>query len=391
MRYQYSAKNSQNQISTGFVNANSPAEATTQLESLQFQVDYLKEVSESEGNKSNYSKYKFRAKNKENKTVKGTIEATDMESGIRRLMKEYDLDIELFGDQNLSDQDLELNKGSIQELIADIKTRPINEKTSKSEDLDSQENSEFQVSKKIDYVENLISMVNYILNRFDSYLKNTSKSELQETLNIFEKTRYSENKEQMQNQAKSLIKEILNDELFKESFDFNDSPEINNLHTQATTLLLLSFKNPAQKAIQILSLLFTTKSNLTRQILIKKIQNSILKIFKQKLKSNKLDVKKDFTNLLSINTTIEKKLYDIVFIVTQAYLGFYFLAYLVGSKLEYNFNIFESQFIIYAILASLFIQAALKFDLLINKVHKLKSIYLMTVFLLLYIALIWNL
>ncbi len=391
MRYQYSAKNNQDQISTGFVNANSPAEATKQLESLQFQVDYLKEVSESEGNKSHYSKYKFRAKNKESKTVKGTIESQDMESGIRRLMQEYDLEIELFGDQQLSDQELELNKDNIQKLIANIKTRPINENTSKTEDLNSQENSEFKVSKKIDYVENLISMVNYILNRFDSYLKTTAKTELQETLNIFEKTRYSENKEQMQNQAKDLIKEILNDQLFKDNFDFQDSPEINNLHTQATSLLLLSFKNPAQKAIQVLNLLFTTKSNLTRQILIKKIQNSILEIFKKKLKSNKLDVKKDFTNVLSINSKIEKKLYDIVFIVTQAYLGFYFLAYLVGTKLEYNFNIFESQFIIYAILASLFVQAALKFDLLINRVHKLKSIYLITTFLVLYVALIWNL
>ena len=378
MQFQYSATNIDGKTSSGFVNAESFDKAKSQLESMGFSIDYLKETDESIKRDSKFAKYQFKGINKEGKTVKGTIEAENVEQGLQRLMQEFELQVELFGDESLDSEQLEATHESIQAKIEEIQSRPKPE----IKDKDTEKKQSFSVQKEVDYVENLISMINYILNRFDSYLREIKKTELQETLQIFEKTRYSENKDQIQNQAKDLIGEILNDELFKPDFDFENSPEINNLHTQATNLLFIK-ANPVEKVLKSINIILTTKSNLTRKL----IWLEIVKTFKTLIKP-KPQIKKGISKGFEIDIKLEQKIADIIFIITQAYLAFYFLSYLIGIKLGFNFNIFQTSFIIYAILAGLFIQAGLKFDLLINKKHSTNSIYLVLTFLSLYVILI---
>jgi hypothetical protein len=378
MQFQYSATNVDGKTSSGFVNAENFDKAKSQLESMGFSIDYLKETNTETKTSSKFAKYQFKGINKEGKTVKGTIEAENVEQGLIRLMDEFELKVELFGDNSLSPEELSQTSDSVAEKTQEIQSRPKPEKPSNGEE----KPSNFIVHKEIDYVENLISMINYILNRFDSYLRDIKKTELQETLQIFEKTRYSENKKQIQNQAKDLIYEILNDELFKPDFDFENSPEINNLHIQATSLLFLK-ANPIERILKSVNIILTTKSNLTRKL----IWLEIIKTFK-KLIRPKPQIKKNISKGFQIDTQLEKKIADVIFIITQAYLAFYFLSYLIGIKLGFNFNIYQTSFIIYAILAGLFIQAGLKFDLLINKKHSTNSIYLILIFLSLYVILI---
>jgi len=378
MQFQYSATNIDGKTSSGFVNAESFDKAKSQLESMGFSIDYLKETDESIKKDSQFAKYQFKGTNKEGKTVKGTIEAENVDQGLQRLMQEFELQVELFGDESLDAEQLEATHESIQAKIEEIQSRPKPE----IKDKETEKQKSFSVQKEVDYVENLISMINYILNRFDSYLREIKKTELQETLQIFEKTRYSENKDQIQNQAKDLIGEILNDELFKPDFDFENSPEINNLHTQATNLLFIK-ANPVEKVLKSINIILTTKSNLTRKL----IWLEIVKTFKTLIKP-KPQIKKGISKGFEIDIKLEQKIADIIFIITQAYLAFYFLSYLIGIKLGFNFNIFQTSFIIYAILAGLFIQAGLKFDLLINKKHSTNSIYLVLTFLSLYVILI---
>ena len=378
MQFQYSATNIDGKTSSGFVNAESFDKAKSQLESMGFSIDYLKETDESIKKDSQFAKYQFKGTNKEGKTVKGTIEAENVDQGLQRLMQEFELQVELFGDESLDSEQLEATHESIQAKILEIQSRPKPE----IKDKETEKQKSFSVQKEVDYVENLISMINYILNRFDSYLREIKKTELQETLQIFEKTRYSENKDQIQNQAKDLIGEILNDELFKPDFDFENSPEINNLHTQATNLLFIK-ANPVEKVLKSINIILTTKSNLTRKL----IWLEIVKTFKTLIKP-KPQIKKGISKGFEIDIKLEQKIADIIFIITQAYLAFYFLSYLIGIKLGFNFNIFQTSFIIYAILAGLFIQAGLKFDLLINKKHSTNSIYLVLTFLSLYVILI---
>jgi len=378
MQFQYSATNIDGKTSSGFVNAESFDKAKSQLESMGFSIDYLKETDESAKTDSKFAKYQFKGTNKEGKTVKGTIEAENVEMGLLRLMEEFELQVELFGDTSQTPEELEASKQSIQTKIEEIQKRP-KPKIDKNKDATQ---TKFKVQKEVDYVENLISMINYILNRFDSYLRDSKKTELSETLQIFEKTRYSENKDQIQSQAKDLIGEILNDELFKPDFDFENSPEINNLHTQATNLLFIK-ANPVEKIVKSLNIILTTKSNLTRKL----IWLELIKTLK-KLIQPKTTIKKNISKGFEIDIKLEQKIADIVFIITQAYLAFYFLSYFIGIKLGFNFNIYQTSFIIYAILAGLFVQAGLKFDLLINKKHSTNSVYLVMVFLSLYTILI---
>lgn len=375
MQFQYSATNVDGKSSSGFVNAETFEKAKSQLESMGFKIDYLKQATENSKSNSKFAKYRFKGLNKDAKTVKGTIEAETIEQGIERLINEFELNVVQFGNAQLTDQELEQTENKTLEIVTQIQSRP------KPEPKPIQKQS-FTVNKEIDYVENLISMINYILNRFDSYLKSTKKSELNETLNIFEKTRYSDNKEQLQNQAKDLINEILNDSLFVEEYDFENSPEINNLHTQATNLLFINDK-PIQKTLKSIGIILTTQSNLTRKIIWIELLSMFRKYFQKKPQINS-SIKKGF----EIDVKLEQKISDIVFIITQAYLAFYFLSYLIGIKLGFNFNIFKTSFLIYAILAGLFIQAGLKFDLLINKKHGTNSIYLVMTFIGIYITLI---
>jgi len=371
MQFQYSAKNIDGKASTGFVNAEDFEQAKSQLESMGFSIDYLKESDSTEVKSSNFAKYKFKGTNKDGKTVRGTIESENITSGIARLIDEYELVVELFGIETLSDQEFQETNAKVLEVTEQLKNRPEPKVPTETK------NKKFEVSKEVDYVENLMSLINYILNRFDQYLKPSSKTELQESLAIFEKTRYSDNKEKLQSQAKDLINHILNDDLFQDEYDLEDSPEINNLHNQATELLFIE-DTPATQILKSINIIFTTKSNLTRKLIwnqTQKLFKSILSKFFQNTKKSHVK-KSDF----QINVKVEKQISDIVFIVTQAYLAFYFLGYLIGNKLKFNFNIFETNFLIYIILLSLFTQAALKFDLLINKKHGTNSIIIFTMF-----------
>jgi len=165
--------------------------------------------------------------------------------------------------------------------------------------------------------------------------------------------------------------------LFLEDFDLEESPEINNLHNQATNLLFLD-DTPATQVIKSIGIILSTKSNLTRKLIWSQTQNIIKNLLKKFFNNTKKSTvsKKDF----EIDIKVEKQISDIVFIVSQAYLSFFFIAYLIGIKMGFNFNIFETNFLIYAILLGLFSQAALKFDLLINKKHGKNSLVIFGMF-----------
>jgi len=371
MQFQYSAQNAEGKKSSGFVNAENFDKAKAQLESMGFTIDYLKQSDEQNTQSSNFAKYKFKGYNKEGKTVRGTIEAENITSGIERLIDEYDLNVELFAVENATEQEFSQSIEKVEQVKQQLANKP------KVEPQTTDKSNSFQVSKEVDYVENLLSMINYILNRFDQYLKPSSKTDLQESLALFEKTRYSDNKEKLQLQAKQLINSILNDDLFLEDFDLEESPEINNLHNQATNLLFLD-DTPATQVIKSIGIILSTKSNLTRKLIWSQTQNIIKNLLKKFFNNTKKSTvsKKDF----EIDIKVEKQISDIVFIVTQAYLSFFFIAYLIGIKMGFNFNIFETNFLIYAILLGLFSQAALKFDLLINKKHGKNSLVIFGMF-----------
>jgi hypothetical protein len=183
-KYSYTVINRQNQQLNGTINAPDEATARHELNSLGFSILILNVLTDDQANivtpeQENVLKFEFIAFDKTGKKVVGSIQGLEIFQVFKRLILEYQFDVQALYLADLTDHEKEK---AIQKGIDELKDRLLEEKM--EEDLKQQQQAidqktfEEQQAKLKSQVEFVLKKVNEIIDTYRDELSPPTKAKL---------------------------------------------------------------------------------------------------------------------------------------------------------------------------------------------------------------------
>lgn len=419
MRFQYTAVNKQGKNLSGVINADSEEKARAKLKTLKLSIVAIEQVADNNPALENKFKYKFEARNKEDKKVIGTVEAINLLGAFQKLVYEYELTVVKLASITASEIEFETSQTQVQKLYSEDSQL----KTTKEQDKSDQEyykNKQREEFTKT--IEEISQVLRTILTDLGDDLTKESKDFIIKYSDHLDKIKYSENIESVIASAGKVLKYLQNQEIYINQ-ESNSELKLNlrmefmqkfgllkkigrNFSGQQSTvskaLGALGVEQDDSKMLQTLknlgkelSLVFTVKNKGARKAALLSFLKNMKLLFK---KSNKQISGPGKQKVKTPNkiSKLELELHKITFWLTAMYLTYFFIANFVSEKIFLG-NLspiwypFYTSFLIYFIIAIMFTHIAihLRIKLIEQKISYNKSVYFMFSFL--YLLILINL
>jgi len=406
-KFQYSAINQQNKNLGGIINADSQDQARQKLKSLKLTIIDIQQIDDKIEFGNEKSKYKFEARNKENKKVIGSIEADSILAAFKRLINEYELEVSKLSDLNATDAEFETSIPLVRGFYKQVKQLKYNLENDHSDE------EYFKEKKQEDFrktLEDITIILNTILNEYHDDLNPKSRDFLTKYTEHLTKIKFSKNYDSVIASASKVLKYFQDTTLYldnqknaEDKLDFKldlmqkigklkKIGKSNNIKNNfSKTLENIGLDMPVRKKssgilgkiIDELNIIFNSKSsNLTKRLAFKdalhNIKSEIVNIFSSLVKkapNNPKDLKHHKLSHFQ-NTQVEKDLQLLSFILLSFYLSFYFLSIFLSekiSKIHFGqiFYIYQENFLIYFIIGVIFLHSAISLRFYMNK-HKIQ-------------------
>jgi hypothetical protein len=219
-KYTYTVINRQNQQLNGTINAPDETTARHELNSLGFSILILNVIPEDQENvvttdQENVLKFEFIAFDKTGKKVVGSIQGLEVYQVYKRLLLEYQFDVQALYLADLTDQEKEK---SIQKGIDELKDRLLEEKMEEElkhqqEEIDQKTFEEQQAKLKMQ-VEFVLKKVNEIIDTYRDELSPPIKTKLKYYVEKILRIKNSTNLNYIQTTTEEMLTYLQKEELF---------------------------------------------------------------------------------------------------------------------------------------------------------------------------------
>ncbi len=410
-KYQYNAVGKQGKNLTGIIEADNEENARKKLNKLQLSVISITKVDKEENTESNFNKFKFEARDTEDKKVIGTISSRDLLSAFKRLIQEYNLKVIKLASITASQQQFDESTNQVTKLYSEIEILEKNKKSDNTAEIIKTQKKQRKFKKTID---DIILVISTILTKHKADLRPEAVTFFEKYQNHLLKIKNSENFDNLVSSAIRALEEIEKAKIFID--EKTNKEEKLNLRLQAMNLKELlkeqkPTKNPLTRFIEklglnkkitqkksggtphfkYLKLLFTTKSKELKKHLISNFFNKILSIVKPPAKS--LSTQKPQKTEKQANW--EKIAFNITTGLLIGYMTYYFLAVFISEKILNRqvsgiFYIYNTSLLVYIIIGVIFLHSAIRLRSLLDehKINHSKITY--TLFSVLYLLIIIN-
>lgn len=390
-KFQYTAINQQGKSLNGIIESDSPENARKKLSTLKLTIVDLQQLPDSFNEEANFSKYKFQGTNKEGKTVKGTISSSNLVNAFKKLIDEYELQVEKIASINASPEEFDFSASKIPQLYET--TQKLNKNIASDSSI-NEFNKEQEKAKFQKIVEEIINLIRTILSNYSHKLKPDAIQFLQKYEIHLNKIKFSDNVENISNSALKVLEQLQNSENFlhiTESLEDEMSLQTNysilakkikkfqNKEDELGSIVSKFLNKLGIKTNQAdatnnslwiyLEILFKTKSNQIRKGATLEFFKNLFKKTTTPIQSNEQKSKLKFhTPKLS---DLEENLKSISFWLLISLISFYFIGNFISQKLPKIqvspiFNIYNSKVFIYLFIAVLLFHSSLVFKELLN-------------------------
>jgi uncharacterized FlaG/YvyC family protein len=420
MRFQYTAVNKQGKNLSGVINADSEEKARAKLKTLKLSIVAIEQVAENNDQLENKFKYKFEAKNKEEKKVIGTVEAINLIGAFQKLIHEYELTVIKLASITATEIEFETSRTQVEKLYNEDSKLNTVKKQDKSEQEYYKNKQREEFTKTI---EEIIKILRTILTDLENDLTKESKDFIVKYTDHLEKIKYSENIESVIASANKVLKYLQSQQIYIDQ-ENNSELKLNlrldfmqkygllkkigrnfsgqqstvskalgalGVESQENNKMLQTLKNLSNE----LRLVFTVKNKGARKAAFYSFIKNIKLLFAKRTRIQSSVTKSHPKNPNKISK-IETELHNITFWVTAIYLSYFFIASFVSQKIFLGelspiWYPFYTSFLIYFIIAIMFIHISihLRVKLVEQKISYSKSVYFL--FGVLYLLILINL
>ncbi len=215
-KYRYQVINKENKQLTGTIGAPDEQSARNELKELGFAVLSIQEIKEEELQNTADKKlpiFEFSAIDKNKKRVGGSIQAADKLSAYKRLISEYNLEVEYLIENTLSSEQKESEKKKgIYELQVQLEEEVGKQKPT----FDEKELQEFTQKQEVlkSQIEFVLHKVKEILDQYERQLKPETKENLRRQVEKILRIKNSTNLDYIRQTAEDLLSFLQKEELF---------------------------------------------------------------------------------------------------------------------------------------------------------------------------------
>lgn len=217
-QYRYTVVNKESKQLSGTISAPNVDIARKDLQELGFSIVSLEEREQPQEDEKGVI-FEFAGRDPHNKTIKGTIRSDDRYSAFKRLIKEYDLEVEYIVNSELGQEEkAEQKKAGIRDLLQKYQEE-VREKTDmfhkeKIKNIDRNfEREKALVMRQVDFV---IKKVKDALDSFADDLSPQDQQTIKNYVNKILRIKSSTNLEYIKNECKKLLEFLQNAEIFTE-------------------------------------------------------------------------------------------------------------------------------------------------------------------------------
>lgn len=213
--FRYTVVNKENNQLAGEIDAPSIDIARQELKELGFSIVAIEETKA--GKLEPGTVFEFKGKDKEHRTIKGTIKSEDRYKAFKRLIKEYELDVQYILQQDLDEKEkAKLKTEGIKPLMKQYQeevmknTDKYHEKKFKKIDRNF-EKEKALIMRQVDYV---LAKVSEAVDGFAKELNPEHKQKIKDYVNRILRLKNTTNLEYLKNTSRDLLKFLQNAEVF---------------------------------------------------------------------------------------------------------------------------------------------------------------------------------
>lgn len=215
-KFRYTVVNNSNQQLQGTISSPDEASARKELNELEFSIVSIQEIPEDEaGSESELPVFEFAGLDKNQKRVAGTIQAEDDYNAYKRLLEEYEFEIEYVIPHNLTDAQKEKarKKGAYQlhqkleeELLGSQQKETADEK-----DLKEFEKKQAVLQQQIEFV---LGKVKEMLDKYEQNMSPATKEKIRQQVDKILRIKNSTNLDYIRKTTEDLLEFIQKEEIF---------------------------------------------------------------------------------------------------------------------------------------------------------------------------------
>jgi hypothetical protein len=254
-KFRYTVINEENKQLQGTIGAPDEESARKELNDLGFSILVLDTIDETAQNpESDIPVFEFAALDKNQKKVIGTIQAENQYYAFKRLISEYEFEIEYVVDNDLpeKDKEKERKKGSY-DLYAKYNTEIEASKEKESADEKDMREFEFRqeaLKQQIDFV---LSKVRKMLDLYEADMKPEVKENIRRSVEKILRIKSSTNLDHIKKTAEELLTYLQKEELFLH--ENAKAKERAKMVIEAKSMMMQLHKGSAEKSLSIHSIL----------------------------------------------------------------------------------------------------------------------------------------
>lgn len=250
-RFRYTVINEENKQLQGTIGAPEESSARKELNDLGFSILTLEILDETtQTNESEIPVFEFEAFDKNQKKVLGTIQAEDQYAAFKRLLSEYEFEINYVIDNDLPEKDKEKQRklGAIdlynkfQEETAENRQK----ETGNEKDLREFEQKQIVLKQQIEFV---LGKVSAMLDQYAAEMKPEVKTELKKQVEKILRIKNSTNLDYVRKSAEELLTYIQKEELFLH--EESRSKERTKMIVEAQSMMMQLRKGKSTKNLSI--------------------------------------------------------------------------------------------------------------------------------------------
>jgi len=215
MKYKYVALNPAQKTLAGTIDAKNEQDARAKLNKLSLAVLSIQELGDLASPTNENTRYTFEGRDHDNKKVVGTIAATSKLEALKRLSKEYELNVVSLFPPTATAEEQKQSFSEVKKLYEQIEKLDINKENNEAnQDQLQQTNYQNKIQTK---ASEIIKQVETFLENFRTQLKGPEAEYIKTELIHLQRIRNTENVENLERSCEKLLKYIKEKEIFLEA------------------------------------------------------------------------------------------------------------------------------------------------------------------------------
>lgn len=215
-RFRYTVVNQANQQLQGTISSPDEASARQELNNLEFSIVSIQEIPEEEaGSESQLPVFEFAGTDKNQKRVAGTIQAEDEYAAYKRLLEEYEFEVDYVISNNLTEEQKEkARKKGAYELHQRLEEEQVisqEKETPDEKDLKEFEKKQAVLQEQIEFV---LNKVRAMLDKYEDKMPPATKEKIRQYVDKILRIKNSTNLDYIRKTAEDLLKFLQKEEVF---------------------------------------------------------------------------------------------------------------------------------------------------------------------------------